>query len=696
MALKDIDFKEYLLQKGERVALIVCAVLGGIFLLLGLVSAVSSVSPEKHAGELKIASEDKQKTLRNASPAADYAPDNPALLARRAETGPVDPAQYALATTPVIGEAVEDTRRRQPRVIFPEEWVHGISWAQLKVINIKLVKDKQTNKDEEYVEIIIDGKGDKSMYRNAGFGQAGRPGMGGRGGMGMGGMAGVGDRGGPGAAGGPGGMGLGGMNFGAKGKKGELSLVRSEDLKDDMKLAERIEARQIVVMVASFPYKRQLEEFQSKLRYASIDEMFRDGVQWPPFKSFDVQRRIVHTTRPGASSGDFESIELTETMQQMLMLAAQRIVDDDESYKSLEFAGLVMPRPVQFEKKLLDGKVVAAYPDVEKQLTLLQKTLQDMKEQEKKATAVPKNQSKFKRERFNPFDPSGQGENAMKDDGSKSTAAGDKPQDYYIPEYCLLRFLDPNVLAGDTYEYRIRFTMVNPNYQKKNVVKQDLAKDEEYTSDWFVIPHLVTVPPVLHYYAVTREPKPDRPGAPVLEPDKDQVCLQIHRWIDSYLPDPSNRLPTSRLEVGDWVIADRVMVYRGEVANRTIPAEVPVWDRQKEEFIIAKDPKNPARRSTPVTFGPERGEVLVIDFDGRDITYKRANGTPAPPVLAAPEEVLLLDPEGRLIVRNKETDEADPDRQERRKYWKDHINDIKNPRLREMMRPGAGGPGEAR
>src|SRR5207245_179117 len=119
------------------------------------------------------------------------------------------------------------------------------------------------------------------------------------------------------------------------------------------------------------------------LRYASVDEMFRDNsVQWPPFKSFDVQRRIVHTTRPGASAGDFESIELTETMQQMLMLAARRIVPDDDSYASLMFPGLVMPRPIQFEKKLLDGKVVPAYPEVEKQLTLLQKTLQDMKEQE--------------------------------------------------------------------------------------------------------------------------------------------------------------------------------------------------------------------------------------------------------------------------------------------------------------------------
>ena len=41
------------------------------------------------------------------------------------------------------------------------------------------------------------------------------------------------------------------------------------------------------------------------------------------------------------------------------------------------------------------------------------------------------------------------------------------PQARALPDYCLLRFPDFTVAPGQTYEYRVRVRMANPNYGKK-------------------------------------------------------------------------------------------------------------------------------------------------------------------------------------------------------------------------------------
>lgn len=486
------------------------------------------------------------------------------------------------------GEPADSPQRQAPQVFSPEEWVSGLAWAKLQVINVRNLLDAKTNKTVDWIQIIGRNRDNR-----------------------------------------------------------DLTWIRVEDLKADMKPAHRIDARQMVIMVGSFPYKRQLAEFQRKLGYATVNEMLQDGVPWPPFKSFDAQRRIVRTVRQGASATDFASVDLIETMRHMLVLSERRIELDDDSYAPLMFPGLVMPRPVQFERKTLEGKTLPAYPQVEKQLTLLQKTLQDMREQAKKGKVT-------------------------------FPTPDEKQAEFYIPEYCLLRFVDANVKPGDTYQYRIRFTFANPNYLQKNVAKPELAKDEEFSSEWFVIPRLVTIPPTVQYYLVTREPNSDQPEATTPERDRDQVCLQIHRWIDSFIPGSALNDPVARLDVGDWVIAERVLVYRGELAIRTLILEVlPVWDRKAERFVPAANPRNKSATRVPVTFGPEQGEVIVLDLDGREVTYKRPNGV-AISVKNAPEHALLLDASGHMVVRHKENDELDQERQERRQQWRDNLSRVKH------------------
>ena len=52
MGLKNIDFKQLFLQKGERIALVICLAIMGLLLVIYGISSVVSAGPQSHTEEI--------------------------------------------------------------------------------------------------------------------------------------------------------------------------------------------------------------------------------------------------------------------------------------------------------------------------------------------------------------------------------------------------------------------------------------------------------------------------------------------------------------------------------------------------------------------------------------------------------------------------------------------------------------------
>src|SRR5262249_28730752 len=121
-------------------------------------------------------------------------------------------------------------------------------------------------------------------------------------------------------------------------------------------------------------------------------------------------------------------------------------------------------------------------------------------------------------------------------------AGEDAQAETVLPEKCLVRFVDPTVDPGRTYEYRIPIEMSNPNYHRvKKAVPASLTENKEQKSEWKVIPKKVAFPPVQHVYAVDET----GPTSRRLAANADRVAMQIHRWIETPRLDPD----TAKTEV---------------------------------------------------------------------------------------------------------------------------------------------------
>ena len=280
-----------------------------------------------------------------------------------------------------------------------------------------------------------------------------------------------------------------------------------------------------------------------------------------------------------------------------------------------------------------------------------------------------------------------------------------------VPDYVLIRLFDFTVEPGQTYEYRLRVRMANPNYGRKDVASQGIAADKELNEkpadkDWYVLPKKLTVSSDLYYYAVdqakldAKDPMKDKekdkekdkdappppPKLPVLPVKADtQTVLQIQKWVD-YLP-AKNR---TELKLGDWVIAERVVATRGEPIGRQ-RVEVPYWRSQQDRFTMAADQTPRANdkhyvASVDVPFVPDGKEPILVDFTGGDVHYARTHpktddaAAPAaelPISDKAPEELLLYTADGKLLAHHSAKDATDPERIKRLEDVRKWIDEVK-------------------
>jgi hypothetical protein len=348
MAKIEFDFKEFLLQKGEKVGLWTCVGLGVLMLGYSLFmpgKGFLSGSPGSNAKELEDISVQKDNLIASNRPSGELPEQviDPRLRGTIKPPYTMVASFYALKSPLFTGAAGDDTRRNEPVVLTPAPdsiiampilvQLNAYKFTgkddQLKVgiLTPPAVPEAKKKREEQRRKRLSQGGGMPGMPGGMGGMPGGMGGMrGGMGGMGPGGgMGGMGPGGGMGgmppgmgamggARGYGGGMGMGGgppgmgMMGGGKAMAGSsgskvISFVKTDELEKHTNavLAQEIHPTTAVEIVAPFPLREQYKIVERALHLPDSRTVSAEL----EFDYFDVERRILLSDRktpaPGAN-----------------------------------------------------------------------------------------------------------------------------------------------------------------------------------------------------------------------------------------------------------------------------------------------------------------------------------------------------------------------------------------------------------
>jgi hypothetical protein len=233
----------------------------------------------------------------------------------------------------------------------------------------------------------------------------------------------------------------------------------------------------------------------------------------------------------------------------------------------------------------------------------------------------------------------------------------------------IVRFVDVDLTPGCTYTYHIQVRVQNPNFGKKNeVAQQNWAGIKELTSTWTTTKPF-TVPDTFHLYAVDQflvdkmgitDPKElnlrEKQHKKLM--DGNHAVLQLHRWFDKGGPQLD-------LLISDWAVADAVVVRKGEpIGNTNTVVKIPTWSNGRGAFEMRTTPVGKISMPgvsldfVPPAMAAEGKRIdgvapLLVDFAGGHKNVKFGTTTV---IEEAAMDVLILTPDGRLIVHNSRAD----------------------------------------
>jgi hypothetical protein len=260
-----------------------------------------------------------------------------------------------------------------------------------------------------------------------------------------------------------------------------------------------------------------------------------------------------------------------------------------------------------------------------------------------------------------------------------------------IPELIPLRFLDvdldPEVVGGQTYEYRIRMILSNPNFgQEKAVAAPDFAKIESIYGEWSPVAR-VSFLEDSQIYADERSTR--KPGA-TTDLDRDKIQVQLHKWIGR-----TETIERTPLTVGDWWV-ERLLVSRGEYVGKSpdLPGEAGTvnlvqWVAYAYDSVnqmIGADVQRRVRTPALLT------QTVLVDFTGGmfqtfmgPTRIQRRDDVPA--------EILLLEPDGRVTAHLMPQDRENESRRNRFTRWEEWVRNVGKPRERAPAGAGGGAAG---
>jgi hypothetical protein len=252
----------------------------------------------------------------------------------------------------------------------------------------------------------------------------------------------------------------------------------------------------------------------------------------------------------------------------------------------------------------------------------------------------------------------------------------------------LVRAVDVNIEPGKRYRYRMRIKMVNPNYKNANVASPEYKEAETLESEnWKELDQIVSVPQETFYYAVDEAQGANRNEKKQIPPDSaqaelwkatltpDQVAMQFHRFVEGT---PRSRKDPEPVPVGEWTVADRVLVARGEYVGRRVKVDLPIWIYTRNAFILPAEEKSRLSRRVKtgidVEFGQENSEnnLILVDFEGGRINIPSSKADDICPI-----EVLMLSPDGKLLARNSLNDTKDDERIKRREKVLKRVQEVR-------------------
>jgi hypothetical protein len=251
----------------------------------------------------------------------------------------------------------------------------------------------------------------------------------------------------------------------------------------------------------------------------------------------------------------------------------------------------------------------------------------------------------------------------------------------------LVRFIDVDMEPG-IYQYRIKVRMANPNFGQPPELLQHsgLAGPKELHSDWVETQRFLVPVEDFQFYITNQEnPKnfvSKMRGVETKHSDK-MVPFQVQRFVDKL--EQGGKGGTQEYFVADWVIAERLLVARGEPIGHKAEVEVAVWKHLNSMWEVngvhfpksfnANKERPPQAKALLVDFRPEP-PVLLLDFIGGKHKYK---GVGKDFEDDSGIEALVLMPDMTMQLRKAREDANNEVAQQHYEEWKARLEQLLTP-----------------
>jgi hypothetical protein len=726
MAKAKFDFKKLMLEKGERIGIIAGGILMVLLIAFGLKQAFSGASKVEIAKKLNSTTKDLNNKIKNGTgdppPLADF-------LFSDISNEREDPVAHRTEFEYFLPSTLAETKRGSPKILSPDEFQIDLYRGQALVYNIIGEKDRMKiavvasrqidkNQANEAVRGVkrrrttqqggAMGPGGMGPGGPGGMGPGGPGGMmgpGGPGGMGPGGPGGMGPggpggrMGGPGGPGGDGGAGMGGLggmgaaNSGPRTELGieyiELSKLEGGQGGKVAAPAKFIQPVRMAIVTASFPYKKQMEEYAKALRYKNVSELLGVQADMPSFKGFNVERRV-KSLDGSKILADWAPLDWVGNYRPLMSIK----VDEDEPEDEMFRGTAVIPDPDQNLFMPLPKLARGTYPRIS--LRNAENAIDVIRRSGNQVRGKPFG-GRFEGE-GNPFARGGASTRTGMGDGNrdndKDRNDGASAEKGVFLEALLVRFIDVAVQPGFSYEYRMQMKLANPNKGKHDQVSRpDYSKADELVGDWVEVVARdadgkiartgVSVQPETQFYAMV----PDRNV--YIRPD--HVRLHVQSWLSDVRLRPTDNRPEP---FGEWV-TEEIDVPRGQYITDKKTVKLPLWSPTQDNFFIGEPPKSGSGTTRPAPSSKQPGVTiefgtrsLLVDFEGGRVSQRVKDKTVTDD---AGMEVLVMSPNGRLELRVSTADDNDPLRNQVAKRWEEWVEEVKNNQA-PATKPGENNP----
>lgn len=579
-------------------------------------------------------------------------------------------------------------------------------------------------------------------FRRGNAGQGGGPGLGGGGlgtgggGLGLGGGSGgagmEGSGGAPGGRGAKGGGGGGGSQPPANTKTaakppagnpgGDESLytfVWSQQVKESDILGVTIRPLRSAYIAATYPHALQTEEIAKKLQIQKheVERLYR---------RIDVQRRRIYPKGSQLPDGSYAQADMVEvenpkdrSKKELKLLAdadkAAASADDQTAEKDrnalagwtdINIANVisVMQSAYSVTKSNNEGfyhekepiieslveyagpriamrlpnLVRSEYPDILSKLPIFMGAVKKIKDDEKAKIPPPPRDSRLNAggggDEFDRL----ASEEPKKDEKKNEPAAEQSGQ---IPEYVPIRFidvdLDANSVGGATFEYRLRVVLNNPNFKReKDVAAPEYARDEVLRGIWSPTARVSFEPDSIAFAG-----ERDRAKGSTDDQQKEKVPVQLHKWLGKAdtIDSSGNR---DSVIVGDWWV-EKLLIGRGEYIGRSPDLAGPAGESNLVQWVayaydtvaqkIGADVQKKTRTTDLYT------NSILVDFQGGAFHSFRSAINNNSRKEDLPAELLILEPDGRIVSRYLSEDKNDEGRKQRFDHWKTWIEKLAKP-----------------